>query len=341
MILKSADDRSADLAPLQQLLREAASPRQRALVQHEIKNLLAGQKGERDVAYYLDHHYRDSDRIIVIHDLRIEVAGEVAQIDHLVIQRYMRTAIVVESKRYGGDVQCNAAGEWTVWYGRKAMPIPSPVQQVKRHVTTLQRWLKAQAITDIAEFWPLVLIAPSMHAEIAAAVTNDVPVIKADLFNEWQKRYAEHKLSTIKAATRLMSKLSQDELVALGQRLVAGHRPSAFDWRAKLGFPSMPITNVAATAEALRGPEAVSDGFTNAAGDRIAIASPRGPVTAIRLPDGDYALRHGRDDAVVDYVRSIAKGRGYWNGRYRNWIIPSARFPEVRSLLSGGPSDAA
>lgn len=80
----------------------------------------------------------------------------------------------------------------------------------------------------------------------------------------------------------------------------------------------------------------MSDEFTNRAADRIAIASPRGQVTAIRLSDGDYALRHGHEYAVVEYARSTAKGRRYGNGRYRNWIIPRARIPEVRHLLQTG-----
>lgn len=333
MILKNADDRSADLTTLQDLLKEAASPRQRALVQEQIDNLLAGQKGERDVAYFLNHDYRDSERSIVIHDLRIDVDGEVAQIDHLIIQRFIRTAIVIESKSYRGQLHCNAAGEWTAWYGRRPVPIPSPVKQVKRHVTTLQRWLKAEGITDIAEFWPLVLIAPGMRARIDPAARSDVPVKTADLFPEWWAQHAEQKVGAFKGVARLMTRLSHDELVALGQRLVAGHQPAAFDWRAKLGFPAAPEAGAAAAVAAPRAVETAPDGSADSATDRVAIASPRGPVTAIRLPDGDYALRHGRDEAMIEYVKSIAKGRGYWNGRYRNWIIPNARFPEVRSLL--------
>lgn len=333
MILKNADDRLADLSALRRLLEEAASPRQRAFVQHEIDNLIAGHKGERDVASYLNHHYRASDTSIVIHDLRIEVDGDVAQIDHIVIQRYLRTAVVIESKSYRGEIECNAAGEWTAWYGRTAVPIPSPVQQVKRHVTTLKRWLKAEGIDDIAEFWPLVLIGTGMHAKIASTATSDVPVEKADLYPDWWDRHAAQKVGALKVATRLMSKLSRDELVAVGKRLVAGHRPAAFDWRAKLSFPSVPRAMAVAAAPARAGPGPESAEPTDNEAERISIASPKGPVTALRLPDGDYALRHGRDDAIVEYVKSIAKGRGYWNGRYRNWIIPSARFPEVRSLL--------
>lgn len=338
MILKSADDRSADLAALQALLEEAASPRQRALVQEQIDNLVVGQKGEREVAYFLNHHYRDSERTIVIHDLRIEVDGEVAQIDHLVIQRYLRTAIVIESKCHRARLQCNAAGEWTAWYGRKAVPIASPVQQVKRHVTTLRRWLKAQGITDIVEFWPLVLIGASMHADVASKAKADVAVVRADLIDEWWAQHVDQAVGALKAISRLMTRLTHDELVALGQRLVAGHQPAAFDWRGRLGFPPAPGTSVAAVVAAPRTSETASDG--SAAAERIAIASPRGPVSAIRLPDGDYALRHARDDAVAEFVRSIAQGRGYWNGRYRNWIIPSARFAEVRRLLQGHTASA-
>jgi hypothetical protein len=341
MILKNADDRSADLAALRELLEEAASPRQRALVQDQIDNLIVGQKGEREVAYFLNHHLRDSERTIVIHDLRLEVDGEVAQIDHLVIQRYLRNAIVIESKSHRARLKCNAAGEWTAWYGRKPVPIASPIQQAKRHVTTLKRWLKAEGITDIAEFWPLVVIGADMHADVASTAKAEVSVVRADLIAEWWGQHFDETVGALKAVSRLMTRLSHDELVALGNRLVAGHQPAAFDWRAKLGFPPPPMVSAPVASAALRILDAAPQEFADSATDRVAIPSPRGPVTAIRLPDGDYALRHGQDDAMIEFVKSIAKGRGYWNGRYRNWIIPGARFPEVRSLLQASQPPSA
>lgn len=91
MIWKNADDRKADLELLEQLQANAPATH-RARIQKAIANVRSGQKGERDAAHYLKREFGTSQSIGMLHDLRLEQDGEVAQIDHLVIHQLQATA---------------------------------------------------------------------------------------------------------------------------------------------------------------------------------------------------------------------------------------------------------
>ena len=53
---------------------------------------------------------------MVIHDLRLEVDGRVAQIDHLIIDRFL-TVWVCESKHFAEGVGVDEHREWVALYG--------------------------------------------------------------------------------------------------------------------------------------------------------------------------------------------------------------------------------
>ena len=102
MLLKTADDKAGDVRALEALLRRSdVDARQRRAIQDEIWAIRLGAKAEADAAYQLDFHLRDSKHWAVIHDLRIDIDGHVAQIDHLVVSR-MLEVFVCESKSYTG-----------------------------------------------------------------------------------------------------------------------------------------------------------------------------------------------------------------------------------------------
>ena len=62
---------------------------------------------------------------IVIHDLRLELNGRVAQIDHLVLNRLLEV-YVLETKHFTEGVSINDQGEFSIWFGGKPRGIPSP-----------------------------------------------------------------------------------------------------------------------------------------------------------------------------------------------------------------------
>ncbi len=435
MILKQADDKQADIDILHNLAGQASSTRQRTDVQSEIDNIVAGMRGEQDASYYLDQEFRHREDAIVIHDLRIEEEGDVAQIDHLVISR-RRQAFVLETKALKATISCNDAGEWEAVYGRERYPIASPLEQCKRHAAVLRRWLGRRE-TALREVIPVVLVAPTTKLGQRASAHDDPDIVKSDLFPRWYDQ------KTSASATHVVQKgqemMSEDELAGIGFRLIKAHTPIQFDWRRRFGFPSLVdvdasasadvqtqappaamseptqevarrrhvgktevqvtggsvivfryengdraircdddslrqrvadacrahqgrwvpfprfwlvslegckavihqlgggsvsgVPRTAETKDAALGPQAAASKLNGATPATITTA--HGDVHLVTLPDGRIALRHGTAPEIIDIVKKACKGRGQWNPRYRNWIVPGDKLPDVITAISG------
>ncbi len=100
MFIKAADDKQPQLDALEApRTRPEVDAETQAQIDREIKNIRAGARGEGDAAYEIDFHCAKESNRVVIHDLRLEVDGRVAQIDHLIIDRVL-TIWVCESKHF-------------------------------------------------------------------------------------------------------------------------------------------------------------------------------------------------------------------------------------------------
>ncbi len=138
MLIKAADDKQPQLDALEALrARPDVDAETRLQIDREIKNIRAGARGEREAAYEIDFHYAKESNRVVIHDLRLEVDGRVAQIDHLIIDRVL-TIWVCESKHFAEGVGVSDHGEWVAFYGGRPRGIPSPIEQNRRHIAVLE-----------------------------------------------------------------------------------------------------------------------------------------------------------------------------------------------------------
>ncbi len=86
MILKDADDRSEELAALERAQADALSSNG-AEISRQIARLRSGISGERSAAHFLNREFAESENLAVIHDLRLCLGDQTAQIDHLVMHR--------------------------------------------------------------------------------------------------------------------------------------------------------------------------------------------------------------------------------------------------------------
>ncbi len=142
MIIKEADDKTAQIATLQTLQgRTDCPPETRKRIEQEIRNIKTGAKGEREAAYEMGFHYGASKNWMLIHDLRIECDGRVAQIDHIAINRVL-DIWVCESKHFSEGIAINEHGECAAFYGSKPYGVPSPFEQNKKHIAVLQAMFK-------------------------------------------------------------------------------------------------------------------------------------------------------------------------------------------------------
>jgi hypothetical protein len=244
MILKHKDDVAPAIAELEALL---ALPRltkaQRDLLEDELVAMRAGNKGEKEAAYHIDFSWKDGKNSAVIHDLRIEHEGRVAQIDHLILMRTL-DCHVLETKGFNSEVRISETGEWETrtrfgWRG-----IPSPVEQNRRHIEVLQAFVrdhnllpKRLGVSLPLRFHNWVLVSPKCKIRRSGGEWDRV--VKTDLF---EKRFGECVqttgfLDTLSAVSKLVS---LETLEGIARCLVEAHRATKVNYAAKFGLTRKP-----------------------------------------------------------------------------------------------------
>lgn len=329
MILKTATDRSADIAELERLARIHPSCAKKA--QTEIANIRKGQSGEGTAAHYLDREFRDSTKTAVLHDIRLECSdGDFAQIDHLVINRVQGAAWILETKNYSGNLHCNEHHEWTLYYGRKPVPIASPVAQAQRQVVAFERWLRTHEITGINKVVPVVLVNPR-SAINRKHLRPGENVIKSDNFRQWlddQSQAIGFGGALMILGRFAISGMDEMKLRDLGKKICKANRPASFDWRARMGLSSA-VTKPQKVPVLPRKRKLASVYYSIPE----AIPTPHGEIT-IRDIGGDYAVRNPAHPDVIEIVKGACKGKGKWNARYRNWIVSKDQIASIAADIS-------
>lgn len=231
MLLKSADDKTKRVRLLEDLQKSnQLDTRQRDWLKNELDRLRKGMAGEKAAAHYLDNHLADSKYSALLHDLRFEVDGEVAQIDHLWITRGAGM-VLFETKNFSGNLRINEHGEFSVNYGSREYGIPSPLEQSRRHANVMQKLLDKLEITSRIgkrmDFRHVVLVDPKATITRPAAKAFDTSmVIKADLFADWHKRYVDEDVGVLDVVKTLGNLRSPETVKAWGEKLLRQHRPA-------------------------------------------------------------------------------------------------------------------
>ena len=247
MIIKAADEKKSHTTTLQVLQgRSDCPPETRKKIEQELRNIQAGIKGEDEAAYEMKVHWGESKNWMVIHDLRIEHGDLVAQIDHLIVNRFLEVW-VCDSKHFSEGVAINEQGEFSAFFNSKPYGLPSPIEQNNRHTLILKRFFESGAVklptrlgfTIKPDLKSLVLV--SKHARISrpkAKVDGLDCVIKNDqLFKAIDKAVDGNNNPLMMAKI-----IGQDTLEALCRDIAKQHKPVRFNWHAKFGLQtSLPV----------------------------------------------------------------------------------------------------
>ncbi len=268
MILKETDAKSVHLAELASLLTNPrVPPDKQALIDRELKFMRAGMKGESESAYDIDFYSGPSKNRVVIHDLRLEHNGRVAQIDHLILNRLLEV-YVLETKHFSEGVSINEQGEFSIWFGGKPRGIPSPLEQNDRHIEVLKDVFKTiQMPTRMGfrlqpSFESLVLVSKNARIGRPKKFKTD-RVLKSDQLQKWIEKNLETGSALIIAKI-----VSLETLIEIGKQLVALHKPLVPDYKAKFGITEEMLRPVAAQPVVVPAP----------------VAAPA-PAPACELPD--------------------------------------------------------
>ena len=317
MILKSAEGRDADLEELRRL-RASATQADQVKIDREIRNIEKGAAGEKSAAHFINREFGNSPRMAILHDLRLQMGEDVAQIDHLVIHRFQQAAWVLETKNFAGRLSCDEHGDWTLWKGRTPVSIPSPINQARRQVILLKAWLGANEISTIRTIEPVVLISPTSSINRKHLAPDD-HVVKSDNFGQWWNKRTDEKIGVVAAfgmlGRHLIDGMSEEDLRALGAKFCDAHTPMAREWEKTLCL-SRPLVNSEEASELPR-----------------VIESKLGNVTITTLPDGRLTLRNDPGDELIAAVKASCKGRARWSPRFRNWVFDQSALPQIVSSL--------
>lgn len=258
MLIKSKDGRLEDIKELNRLLSLNITAKQRFSIERELKCIVSGERNEQNSAYYLDFKYKDSPHWALIHDLRIEHRGRVAQIDHLLISRFL-DVYLLESKNYYYGIKITEEGEFLVWDGKSYQAIESPFEQNQRHIQALQLSVEDRNLAPKRlgfaipiTYRNVVLVSPTSKVLKPKTATFDLSsVIKADAFVSVVSKDIDRK--SIVEAPKI---IGSDTLHDFSEKLVRLHRPGSINYAAKFGIGNNGTINDAKTATIVATPAA-------------------------------------------------------------------------------------
>lgn len=235
MLLKSADNKDADVSILTNLLNHRNVPEsKKQLIDRELRNIATGIKTEKEAAYEIDFHFGATKNLMVLHDLRIDVNGRVAQIDHLLINRLCQV-YVLETKTFGSGLSINDKGEFSTTYDGRKIGIPSPIEQNARHIMVLRDAFKSigmpkrLGVSIQPSFLPVVLVSQKAVIERPNSKKSEIDsVIKLDQFFSWFNTEIDQ---TKPFEIFSIVKFCKSETIQnLAKKLLALHRPIRIDY---------------------------------------------------------------------------------------------------------------
>ncbi len=243
MLIKEKDSINQQIDQLESLQKQNLSSNQKKSVETEIKILRSGVKGENTSAYFLDFHFGDSKNWAILHDIRIELNGQVAQIDHLLINRFLEF-YVLESKNYTNGIKITDEGEFLIYFGGRSKAVESPIEQNERHIFLLQKFFKSNSnllpkrlgLRVKPAYKNYVIVSPQSKITRPKKATFDTSaVIKSDaLYSLIQKQTDE---SSIKDVITISKIIAADTLKQLAMSLALFHKPAPLtNYRKKFGI---------------------------------------------------------------------------------------------------------
>jgi hypothetical protein len=238
MLLKGPDDKYALVAQLERLAAEA-TPSKRRQMWERIRTLRAGIKGEQESAYLLDFHMKVSRNTAIIHDLRLDLNGRVAQIDHLLLHRTLNI-FVLETKHFYAGIKITENGEFLRWneYKKKYEGMASPLAQNERHVDVLKdAFDRITMPTRLGVrlspvFLSYVLVSPGAWIERPKRFDTS-HVLKADTLSVEDEL---NKRGLLKGVGHISRFVGSATIRAIGQQLIALHTPATMESVARFGM---------------------------------------------------------------------------------------------------------
>ncbi len=200
----------------------------------------SGSRAEEQMSYYLKRAFGNDEYTYVINDLRLELEGDYAQIDHLIIHRF--GFIILESKSVTSKVCINKQGEWKRIFNNDESGMPSPIQQARRQAEFLQKFLTRKSSDELyRESLANKLTTPKIekfHYDILVAISDDgiierndielSEIYKADTITDSIQEIISTYYSQFVGllSIKIPKQFHQDTVKKISTLLVASHYPA-------------------------------------------------------------------------------------------------------------------
>ncbi len=224
MILKNPDNKEHIIKVLAKLLRHPKIfPKKKEEIKAEIYRIKKGYENEKLAAYYINSYLKDSERTIVLHDVRLKVDNYLVQIDHLLLHRVYVT--VLESKYFSSELYYDKKTDsFFVKTQKGKIGIPNPLKQAERQILELERIIKHLKLDKHLplNFDYYVLLSPR------TIFHGDLPekVIKADkIYDKLEERAEKFSLTLAFKTIVNMVKIKKEDLIFAAEKLLQYHRP--------------------------------------------------------------------------------------------------------------------
>ena len=230
MLYKDIDSKEQEIQQLKTLILRSQNPKQKNLIKTDLARVLNGYKAEKDNAYYIGFRFKESPRSILLHDVRIEHEGKVAQIDHIIINRF--GIEILESKSFTGTLTIKGDGALNVKYGNKTQTFPNPIEQNKRHAEILGDFIKANiALPSNLKLLGVPIVSTVLINPQTTITHNTLPegFARADSFTtHWDERIENMSpLAMFKSISKMMT---LDKAKEIADFLVKSHTPKVYDY---------------------------------------------------------------------------------------------------------------
>lgn len=252
MLLKPLDTHEEDIALLNSFLKNDNIPSPiKNKIKEELIKINSGLKAQKEAAYKINFDYEQSKNHFVIHDLRLQVGKRVAQIDHLIFNRFLEVA-VCETKNFSEGFSINEQLEFTAFYNHKPVGIASPIEQNKHHISVLSDIFDTGVIelpTRLGfkmNLSFLNFIITSNNARITRPkreLPDKTYIIKNDQF---QRIWSDEDETRLKLSS-ISKMVYADTVESIAKKVLALHKPIEFNWVDKFGIsqylnnPNIPV----------------------------------------------------------------------------------------------------
>ncbi|MAW98112.1 MAG: hypothetical protein CMN72_00380 [Sphingomonas sp.] len=237
-VIKESAGRGSDIVKLKELLtHKELSKKQRSLIQQEIKNVSSGDAAEKRAAYLLGQFVNSGDTAYLLNDLRLEDDGNVAQIDHITINRY-GVVRLFETKSFSTGIKIDGEGVFWRWdgYAKRYVEIPSPIRQSQRHETVLSSTLKRIGY-NVAAIEHYVVV--DYKAKLIKPKHGFDNVCRPDAVEAAICKGADNLEGIglfVRAASMLIKKIKDEDCFNYATSLASMHKPASYNYKGKFGL---------------------------------------------------------------------------------------------------------